>query len=123
MTHFLILLTFYCYEEIKKNKEILCSILNEALCWRRDPEKKRKEVKDLMELHERVSNENKPVRFVTDSHKRMPSIELEKFGPLLSNFSEDIAVIKKILLKILDMKTEVINSTDTIRQIRVDVVD
>lgn len=40
----------------------------EDVCWRRDSEKKRKEVKDLIELHEQFSKEKKQVRFVTGSH-------------------------------------------------------
>ena len=122
-TLFDIILSFYCYEEIKKGKEILCGILNEDVCWRRDPEKKRKEVKDLIELHERVSKEKKQIKFVSDSHKRMPPIGLEIFGTLLSNLSEDIFIIKDLLPKIMDIKREVLNSADTVRQLRIDVID
>lgn len=122
-TLFDIISSFYCYEEIKKGKELLCGILNEDVCWRRDPDKKRKEVKDVIELHERIIKSKKQVNFVTDSHKRMPPIGLEKFGPLLTTLSEDTARINELLPKIMDIKTEVINTADTVRQMKVDFVE
>ena len=122
-TLFDIINSFYCYEEIKKSKELLCDILSEDVSWRRDPDRKRKEVKDVIELHEKIVQGKKQVSFVTDSHKRMPPIGLEKFGPLLATLTEDMSRINDILPKILDVKTEVINTADTVRQMKIDVVD
>ena len=122
-TLFDVIHSFYCFEEVKKGKEILCGILNDDVSWRRDPDKKRKEVKDLLELHERVKQSNQTVKFVTDSHKRMPPLGLEKLGSLLANLTEDTSRINDVLPKILDIKTEVINTADTVRQMKADLVD
>ena len=45
------------------------------------------------------------------------------FAPSLSNLVKEITKINEILPKILDIKTEVINTADTVRQMKVDIVD
>lgn len=52
---------------------------------------------------------------MTDTDKRMPLIELEIFGPILNYLSMEVTGINEVLLKILDMKTELLNSV-TVRQ-------
>ena len=63
------------------------------------------------------------VNLVTKSHKKMPPIGLELFAPILTNLVEEITKINEVLPKILDIKTEVCNTADTVRQMKVDVND
>ena len=39
--------SLYSHEEIKVAKELLCTLLKKDLIWRRDPDKKRKYLKDI----------------------------------------------------------------------------
>ena len=45
------------------------------------------------------------------------------FAPILSNLADDITKINEMLPKILDIKTEVINTADTVRHMKIDIVD
>lgn len=114
--------SFYSHEEIKKAKEEICTIAKKSLPWRRDHDKKRKDLIDILDVYEGMEN-LKDFTFVTDTHKRMPPIGLEIFGPMLAGLAEEVTKINELLPKILDMKTEVLNTADTVRQMRSDVCD
>ena len=114
---------FYSHEEIKAAKVELTNILHKDLVWRRDPDKKRKDMKDVMDFYEEILSSKTKANFVCNSYKKMPPIGMELIAPILVNLSEEVARINELLPKILDIKTEVLNSTDTIRQLRVDVTD
>lgn len=118
-----IISSFYSYEEIKKGKETLCNILKEDIVTRRDPDKKKKELNDLLDFHEKLVKSKRKMRFVTDSYRRMPPIGLQMFAPILSNLAEEIVKINDFLPKILDMKSEVLNTADTVRNMKIDIND
>ena len=118
-----VIFSFYSPEEIKVAKELLCNLLRKDLIWRRDPEKKRKDLQDLLECHQELTASKKKVKIVTGSYKKMPPIGMSMFVPILSNLSEDITKINELLPKILDIKTEVCNTADTVRQMKMDIVD
>ena len=61
------------------------------------------------------------VRFLSESYKHMPPIGMEIIAPIMVNLSEEIAKINEILPKILDIKTEVLNTADTVRQLKIDM--
>lgn len=115
--------TFYSHEEIKKSKEILCGLLAKDLVWRRDPDKKGKDLRDLLEFHNELNEAKMKVKFVTDSYKTMPPVGLQVFAPVLTNLSEEIAKINDLLPKILDIKSEVLNTADAVRDIKIDMCD
>lgn len=115
--------SFYSHEEIKVAKELLCNLLKKDIVWRRDPDKKKKDLKDLLEMHEELIASKKKVNIVTDTYKKMPPVGMSVFAPVLSNLADEIAKINEILPKILDVKTEVCNTADTVRQMKVDIVD
>ena len=52
----------------------------------------------------------------------MPPTGMVVLAPILSNLTEDITKINE-LLKILDIKTKICNSADTVHQMKVDIVD
>ena len=118
-----VVFSFYSHEEIKVAKELLCNLLRKDLIWRRDPEKKRRDLQHLLECHQELTASKKKVKIVTDSYKKMPPIGMSMFAPILSNLSEDITKINELLPKILDIKTEVCNTADTVRQMKMDIVD
>ena len=113
--------SFYSHEEIKDAKVELSSILKKDIVWRRDPSKKSKDLKDVIDLCDELVASQRKVRFVTDTYKKMPPIGMELIAPILVNLTEEVARISDLLPKILDIKTEVLNSADSIRQMRVDV--
>ena len=114
---------FYSHEEIKRAKEKICILLKKDIVWRRDPEKKKKDLKDLLDYHEEFKSSNRHVKFVTMSHKKMPPVGLEIFAPILTNLAEDIMKLNEVIPKILDIKSEVSNTADTVRQMQMDVQD
>ena len=118
-----VIYSFYSHEEIKVAKELLGNLLKKEIVWRRDPDKKRKDLKDLLEFHDELITSKMKVNLVTKSHKKMPPIGLELFAPILTNLVEEITKINEVLPKILDIKTEVCNTADTVRQMKVDVND
>ena len=63
------------------------------------------------------------LHFVTDSYKRMPPVGLEIFGPMLRTLAEDTLEIKELLPKMVDIKSEVCNATDTLRDMKMDLRD
>ena len=81
---------FYSHDEINSAKEKICILLKRDFVRRRDPEKKKKDLRDLLNYHEEVKEANKHVKFVTMSHKKMPPFGLEIFAPILTNLAEDI---------------------------------
>ena len=119
-----VIYSFYSLEEIRAAKEILYNILKKDLKERRDPDKKRKELKDLMDSYEEMKNDKKiKVKLVANSYKKMPPVGLELFAPILTNLSEEIKRINDVLPKILDIKSEVVNTADTVRQMKTDVTE
>ena len=47
--------SFYSHEEIKVAKELLCTLLKKDLIWREDPNKRRKNLKDILEYHQELT--------------------------------------------------------------------
>lgn len=115
------IISFYSHEEIKKAKELLCNLLKTDIVWRRDPDKKLKDARDVFEFYEKVSDARMKVEFVTASHKSMPPVGFEIFAPLLKGLADDVKMMNEILPKILDMKTEVYNTADTVRTMRAEM--
>lgn len=112
---------FFSHEDIKSAKTELSNLLHRDILWRRDPDKKRKDMKDVVDLHNDIVKSRLKVKFVTDSYRKMPPVGMEMIAPLLVNLSEEVTKINEVLPKILDIKTEVTNCADTVRQVRIDV--
>lgn len=112
---------FFSHEEIKGAKVELTTLLKKDVVWRRDPDKKRKDFRDVIDFYDELIASKAKVKFVTDSYKRMPPIGMELIAPILVSLTEEVAKINDMLPKILDIKTEVLNSADTIRQLKIDV--
>ena len=53
----------------------------------------------------------------------MPPSELAMLTLISSNLAEDFVKISEFIQKILDVKTEVCSTADTVRQMKMDVVD
>ena len=114
---------FYSHESIKASKTALTTLLQKEVVWRRDPEKKKKDLKDVMDYMKEVTDSKMKVKFLCNSYKGMPPVGLQFIAPMIINLSEEIAKINDVLPKILDIKSEVTNTADTVRQLRGDVVD
>ena len=119
-----VLHSFYSVEDIKSGKCVIGDILNKEPVNRRDPERKRKEIYDLIEYYEEfsASKNNKDI-FVSNSYKKMPPIGLEFIAPLLSNLNEEVAKINSMLPKIIDIRSEVYNTADTVRNMKVNLLN
>ena len=98
-------------------------MLKKDLIWRQDPDKKRKDLKDILEYYQELTASKRKLNIVTDTYKKMPPVGMSVFAPVLSNLAGDITKINEMLPKILDIKTEVINTADTVRQMKIDIVD
>lgn len=116
--------SFYSIDDIKESKEVLANIINKNGVTRKEPDKKRKEVVDLFEFFDEFSNltNNKNV-FVADTYKRMPPVGLHFIAPILTHLSEEIIKINEVLPKIGDIKSEMINTSDTVRTMKADIKD
>ena len=114
---------FYSHEKIKMSKTTLANILHKDIIWRRDPDKKRKDLRDVIDFMKEVTESKSKYIFVADSHKGMPPVGMEFIAPLLSNLAEEMDKINNILPGIMDIKSEVINTADTVRQLGRDVLD
>ena len=62
--------SFYSHEEIKVAKELLCTLLKRDLIWRRDPDKERKDLKDILEYHQELTASKRKLNIVTDTYKK-----------------------------------------------------
>ena len=113
--------SFYSHEEIKLAKTELANILKRDAVWRRDPEKKRKDLDDVIEFLDELKASKFKTRFVSDNYKKIPPVGLEFIAPILTNLTGEVERLNELLPKILDIKSEVVNAADTVRQLRVDV--
>ena len=121
-----LIFSFYSYEEIKLAKELVYEILNKKYNARNDPNKKIKELDDVVETfneYESCKSRSNKVRFVCDNYKKMPPLGLEFISPLLVNLSEEVNKINEILPRILDIKSEVIKTADTVRDMKAELID
>ena len=114
---------FYSYENIKQSKTVLANLLHKDISWRRDPEKKKKELKDVTDWTNELQESKVKVKFVSDSYKGMPPVGLDFIGPLISNLSDEVTKINNMLPNFLDIKSEVRNTADTVRQLKVEMKD
>ena len=112
---------FYSHEKIKAAKVEITNLLKKDLIWRRDPEKKLKDLKDVIDFYEECVESKMKIKFVADSYKQLPPIGMELIAPVLINLTGEVTKINEILPKILDIKTEVLNTADTVRQMGVDM--
>ena len=112
---------FYSHEEIKAAKTLLCNLSKRDITWRRDPEKKRKDLTDVLDYHEELTSARHRWKFVCDSYKVMPPLGMEMIAPLLINLTSEVTKINECLPKVLDIKSEVVNTADTVRQMRVEL--
>ena len=116
-----IVYSFYSHEDIKNAKEKICNILGKDIIARRDPDKKRKDLNDLLQSFIESKEKFKRNKYVADTYKKLPPIGMEYIAPLLINLTSEITRINELLPKILDIKTTVSNTADTVRDIKVDI--
>lgn len=114
---------FYSHEQIKNSKTTLYNLLKKDITWRRDPDKKRKDLGDIIESHEELTTGRNRWKFLCNSYKGMPPLGMEMIAPLLINLTTEVTKINEYLPKVLDMKSEVLNTADTVRQMRIDLTD
>ena len=114
--------SFYTHEGIKAAKTEICNLLRKDIQWRRDPEKK-KDLSDVIEFHAELMSKRNNFKFVCNSYKAMPPLGMEMIAPLLLNLTTEINKINELLPKIVDIKSEVLNTADTVRQVCVEMAD
>lgn len=115
--------SFYSHEEIKNAKSTLCNLLKKDISWRRDPDKKRKDLNDVLDYHEELTTGRNNWKFLSDSYKGMPPLGMQMLAPLLINLTGEVSRINESLPKFVDMKTEVLNTADTVRKMNMDLID
>ena len=118
-----ILNVFYCVEEIKKSKELLCEILNTTMPTRNNPDKKNKEIMDLMQLVQtNIDSEEGPtVKFLCDNYKKVPPLGIASLAPIMLQLIDEVKEINNILPNISDIRSEVVNTADTTRSLLIEV--
>ena len=115
--------SFYSHERIKEAKIEITTILNKDLIWRRDPDKKLKDLKDVLDFYDELEQSKLKKKFVSDSYKQMPPVGLEFVASVLTNLASEVAKINEVLPKIVDIKSEVLNTADTVREMAVNMKD
>ena len=118
-----LLLSFYSSDEVKIAKELVADLLKKDITIRKNPGKKKKDLEDIIEYFNEFkdsTNHRKDI-FVSDSYKRMPPLGLEFIAPILTNLSDEIIKINNLLPKITDIKSEVANTADTVRSMKVQI--
>ena len=111
---------FYCIDEIKKAKQDICSVLKKDCVKRNEPDKKAKEIRDLIELSKDLKPEHK-VKYVSDSHKKMPPHNIESIAPLLVHLHGEIEKLNSNVPQILELKSDILNTADISRNLRIEV--
>ena len=114
---------FYSHESIKDAKANLADLLRKESVMRRNPEKKMKDLRDVIDFYDEVKATKMKVNFLCNTYKGMPPVGFEFIAPMISNLSDEIVKINDVLPKILDIKSQVVNTADTVRQLRNDVID
>ena len=112
--------SFYSEDEIKSAKELIADIIKQDITTRKNPERKKKELNDLLRFYtDFLSSEScRRTIFVSNSYKLMPPLGLEFIAPILVNLTEEIAKINSVLPKIVDIKSEVLNTADAVRNLK-----
>ena len=114
---------FYSHENIKQSKSILGNLLHKDITWRRDPQKKKKDLRDVLDWLKDLRESKIKAKFVADSYKGIPPVGLEFVGPLISNLSDEVTKLNEVLPNISDIKCEVRNTADTVRELKKDIND
>ena len=114
--------TFYSIEDIKDAKEKLSCDINQSITTRRDPDRKIKEIKDLLELFDSFLLADLNIKYTADNYKKLPPHGMEFLAPMLATLNEEISKINATLPKFVDIKTCVMNTADTVRQLKIDLM-
>lgn len=114
---------FYSHEEIKSAKTEVCNLLKKDVSWRRDPEKKRKDLCDVIDFLEELTSGRNNWKFLCNSYKGMPPLGIQMIAPLLINLTTEISKINECLPKFVDIKSEVLNTADTVRKMNIELID
>ena len=113
--------TFYSHEDIKAAKQLLSDDLKHDVIWRRDPDKKIKDLQDLLELNEEFMKGKLKIKYTSDNYKKVPPLGLEFIAPMLVSLNDELSKLNTVLPKILDIKSVVSGTADTVRQLRIDI--
>ena len=108
---------FYSHKNIKQSKSTLGNLLHKDITWRHNPEKKKKDLRDVLDWLKDLRESKIKAKFVADSYKGMPPVGLEFVGPLISNLSDEVTKLNEVLPNISDIKCEVRNTTDTVHEL------
>ena len=108
--------TFYSADEIKNSKATLVSALNKHIPTRNNPDKKSKDLNDLLGFVNDWSDDMR-IRFVSDNYKKMPPNGIEVLAPMLIDINEQLMKLNEVLPQFVDLKSEVLNSADTVRNL------
>ena len=93
---FEIIYSFYSENEIFEAKSTLCNTLKHDLKSRREPNKKRKDLEDIMEMFSVFMNfENNSTIFVSNSYKNMPPSGFDTISPVLTSLLAEVAKLKE----------------------------
>ena len=113
--------SFYSIEKIKEAKVEITNLLKKDFSTRRGPGEKLKHLNDVIDLYEECDVSKMKIKFVADSYKQLPPMGMELLAPIIINLANEVTKINEILPKILDIKTEVLNTADTVREMAVNV--
>ena len=116
-------ISFYSYDDMREDKLAIANLLNKDHILRKNPDRKRKELKDVLDFLDEFLSTRKRVSFVSNTYKGMPPVGLEFIAPTIVKLNEDVNKINETMPKFVDIRTEVINTSDTIRQLRADVLE
>ena len=114
---------FYSHDEIKSAKTEVCNLLKKDVSWRRDPEKKRKDLCDVIDFLEELTSGRNNWKFLCNSYKGMPPLGIQMIAPLLINLTTEVSKINECLPKFVDIKSEVLNTADTVRKMNIELID
>ena len=113
--------SFYSIEDIKTARELLSSYVTKSFPARRGPDKKKRELDDLLESYHEFETLKTRVVFASDSYKKMPPLGLEFIAPILTTLIEEVTKLNSMLPKFTDLKSEVINTADIMRSLKTDI--
>ena len=114
---------FYSHEQIKEAKTELCNLLKKNVSWKRDPNKKAKDLCDVIDFHEELTNGRHNWKFLSNSYKSLPPLGIQMIAPLLISLTSEVSKINECLPKFVDMRSELINTADTVRKMNTELVD
>ena len=85
--------------------------------------RKKKDLDDVIDFHKELTTGRNNWKFLSNSYKGMPPVGMQMFAPLLINLTTEVSKVNECIPKFLDIRSEVLNTADTVRKMNIELID